>query len=349
MKKFCAVIPSLNPDERLLDVVNGLKEKEFYKIIIVNDGSSSDKYFSELKDGCDILTHYKNYGKGRAMKTALNYYMNTYSDVCLGVVFADSDNQHDTEDICRCCEELYDNPDSLILGSRDFNQSNVPSRSRFGNKTTSFVFKSLCGIDISDTQTGLRAMGNSVIPYFLDLFGERFEYETNMLLECKKQNIPIREVPIKTVYIDGNKSSHFNPLTDSAAIYKLIIKYAWSSLMSFVIDIALFSLCLVVFKKLPDKTLLLFSTVVSRILSSLFNYAVNHKVVFRCKEHMGRTLLKYYVLCLIQMGASYGGVYLLTSILGISSVIIKIIVDTVLWLISFRIQHSWVFKNSIKR
>lgn len=343
MNKFCAVIPSLNPDEKLLDVVNGLKKKGFYRIILVNDGSVSDEYFSQLEADCDILAHYKNYGKGRAMKTALNYYMNTYSDKCIGVVFADSDNQHDTEDICRCCEVLYDNPDSLILGSRDFSGSDVPARSRFGNKTTSFVFKSLCGIAVSDTQTGLRAMGNSIIPHFLDLFGERFEYETNMLLECRKHDIPIQEVTIKTVYIDGNKSSHFNPLTDSAAIYKIIMKYAWSSLFSFVIDIVLFSLCLLFFKNYPEETAILFSTVISRIISSLFNYAVNHKVVFGCKENMRKTLLKYYALCFLQMGASYGGVFLLTSLTGISSVIIKIIVDTFLWFASFGIQRSWVF------
>lgn len=345
MEKMCAIIPAFNPDERIIEVITSLQSKNFYKIIIVNDGSLSDKYFLQLKNTCNILTHYKNYGKGRAMKTALNYYMNKYSSECAGVVFADCDNQHSIDDIENCCTALLETPDNLILGVRNFNSDNVPHKNRFGNKFTSLVFKYLCGLKISDTQTGLRAMGNSIIPFFLALSGERFEYETNMLLECKRLDIQISEVKIKTVYINGNKSSSFKAVRDSFMIYAVILKYISSSLISFLVDIILFSIALLLFKTLPHSVMIFLSTAISRGISSFVNYILNHKFVFATNKTLSKTIAKYYTLCIIQMGVSYALVCFCDNFLTLNTVIIKIIIDTFLFFISFRIQRGWVFKN----
>ena len=77
---------------------------------------------------------------------------------------------------------------------------------------TSWVFKVLCGMEISDTQTGLRAFPVSLLPLLLSVKGDRFEYETNMLLKFRQCGVKIKEVPIETVYIEENATSHFRPI-----------------------------------------------------------------------------------------------------------------------------------------
>lgn len=346
---ICAIIPSLNPDEKIIDVVKGLKEKGFYKIIVVNDGSNSDHYFRMLESDCDILTHYKNLGKGRAMKTAFNYYMNKYSDCCVGVVIVDSDNQHIPCDVVKCCEDLLKHPDSMVLGVRNFKGDNVPLHNKLGNRITAFVFTALCGIKVSDTQTGLRAIGNSAIADFLEVKGERFEYETNMLLETKKEDIELREVPITTVYLEDNKSSHFNVFTDSLSIYKVLLSYLSSSILSTGIDFLTFFISLKIFHFLSSELNILIATVISRALSSLCNYLMNHKVVFRSHSGIKNTIAKYYVLCIIQLLMSYGGVYALHTCLNWNEMIAKVVVDLLLFIVSFQIQREWVFRNRKQR
>ena len=93
-----------------------------------------------------------------------------------------------------------------------------------GNKTTSRMFRLFYGIGLSDTQTGLRAIPRTFLERFIRVEGERFEYETNMLLQMKKQGILFLEQPITTVYDPEDYSSHYNALKDSWRIFKVMFK-----------------------------------------------------------------------------------------------------------------------------
>lgn len=189
-------------------------------------------------------------------------------------------------------------------------------------------------------------MGNSIIPKFVGISGERFDYETNMLLETKSLDIPIKEVPIKTIYIEDNKQSHFNPIKDSIAIYKTILGYISSSLGAAAIDLGLYWLLSVLLGGLGGKLRIALSTVFARIVSSLFNYTVNSKAVFRSSENPRKTVVRYYILCVLQTAASYGGVYGLSLIFGQEhTTLIKLPVDCILFLLSFKIQQNWVFNR----
>lgn len=344
--KVTAIVPSLNPDEKFLKVINNLVSAGFDRIIVVNDGSAHDKkhfFDAAEKNGvCTVLTHNKNLGKGRALKTAFNHFLNSNSDHT-GVVTVDGDGQHLVSDVVKCVKCLNAYPGNLILGVRNFNSIDTPMRSKFGNKITSFAFQSLCGLSISDTQTGLRAIPARFVRQILDLPGERFDYETNMLLETKRKNIPVKEVKIETVYIDENRSSHFNPLTDSLSIYRVIGKFIWSSIASMLCDFSLFMILTYLFSYLPLSTNLLIATIGARIVSSLLNFIINRKIVFSSQGHMRPTLIKYYSLCIIQISLSYLGVYTLKTI-GINIALSKIITDSILFLCSFRLQLGWVFK-----
>jgi dolichol-phosphate mannosyltransferase len=266
-----------------------------------------------------------------------------------GIITVDSDGQHTVEDVGKIASAMSEHPDSLILGARDFNEGGVPWKSRFGNKCTVVALKLFIGGNISDTQTGLRGIPNSLIKRFSTLPGDRFEYETVMLIDAIKSDTDIREVSIKTVYINENSETHFHPVKDSLKIYKVILgtffKYILSSLSSFLVDYGIFCAIIAILARLGHaKTQSVWiATVIARICSSLFNYTVNKKIVFGSSRGM-ETLLQYYILCLAQMAASAGFVSLMAKG-GFPVQIAKIIVDTILFVVSFKIQNRYIFKK----
>lgn len=345
------IIPSLNPDEKLMQVVNALVAEGFKDIVIVNDGSDAAHQepfaqASKLKE-CTVLKHAINLGKGRALKTAFTYCLNNRTD-CEGVVTVDGDNQHKAKDIAACAVKMRECGNKVILGVRDFSGSNVPYKSRVGNNLTSMVFKFACGMKISDTQTGLRAIPFEYLKQMCLVEGERFEYETNMLLVLKKENIGYEEVNIETVYIDENQTSHFNPIKDSIKIYRIIFKFLFGSLSSSVIDIVLFAVVNYLTAGLGSELSILVSTVAARAVSSFYNFNFNRKAVFNSKSAVKSSIVKYYTLCVVQMILSYVLVLAINTLLSagnILTVVSKIVVDTVLFLISFQIQRAWVFKK----
>lgn len=247
------LIPALNPPKNLVDYVEELIEKGIGDILIVDDGSNgkSQYIFEKLSslEEVEVLRNAKNLGKGRSLKNAFNYFL-TMSNIedYEGIVTADSDGQHRVEDVIAMKEAINQYPNSLILGCRDFDSDNVPPKSKFGNKLTKSVIKGLYGRKITDTQTGLRGFPKNIILDMIDISGERFEYETRMLIHTFEKNIPIDEITIETIYYDNNAETHFNPIKDSLKIYKVIFgsffKYLLSSLSSFIVDIVFFQLFL---------------------------------------------------------------------------------------------------------
>lgn len=358
--EIAIVIPALNPNERMVTLVKELKEAGFQNIILVDDGSEIEnrKYFKICKEefDCRIIRHVVNFGKGIALKSAFNHILDNRPDIT-GTVTVDCDGQHQTKDIITCAKLVQEHPDSLILGCRRFDDREIPFRSRFGNKFTIAFIRLLCGIKVSDTQTGLRGMSRLLIQeHFAKTKGERFEYEMNMLLAAKENSIPVIEFPIQTIYLEKNESSHFNPLIDSIRIYKVFVKFMLSSFSSFIIDIALFYLLGLVLRPLiGDRltisvfglniTLLtLFRSIGSRLCSSLYNFTINKKQVFHSESKDVSILVKYYILCVCQLILSAVLVdQALTFIF--SRTIRKCIIDTILFTISFQIQREWVFKN----
>ena len=348
MGKVYIFIPSLNPDKKLLKVVNDLLKQTEYDIIVLDDGSniSNRHIFDEILkyERCHILRHAVNLGKGRALKDGFNYILNTYPD-CIGVVTVDGDGQHTTKDIIRCAEALEENPDSLVLGSRDFDSENVPAKNGMGNKITRKTMKLLCGIDIPDTQTGLRGISSEFMKILMNVSGERFEFETNMLISAKENGIAFNIVPIDTVYIEDNASSHFNPIKDSIKIYAIFVKFLFASLSSSVIDVALFTVFIAMFKGFFPEYYIYIATGLARLFSSIYNFNMNKHTVFRNKEKNIFVAVRYFGLCIIQAAVSsicVAGIFKLSEF---NESAIKIVVDVILFFISFQIQREWVFKK----
>lgn len=355
LSRISVVLPSLDPDEKLVAVVDGLLGIGFTDIILVNDGSKPENlhYFTDLAaqhPEITLLHHEVNKGKGAALKNAFRYFLENRPDG-LGVVTVDGDNQHHPEDTKACCEHML-KTGRVTLGCRDFTLDHVPARSRFGNHTTSAIFKLFVGMTISDTQTGLRAIPRDVVEKIVDVFGDRFEYETNMLLAFKDKGIDFDEVKIRTVYIEENKSSHFRVIHDSWRIYKLILahffRYTLSSLVSAVVDTLCYGL-LDNFLPLTGMALTAAAGVGARVVSSLLNFFLNKKLVFQTDVDTKKAMVKYYMLALPQMAVQVlltQGVYVLFRIGEGASVLrtaIYAIVMTVLYFVSYMIQQRWVF------
>lgn len=351
MNDIMVIVPSLNPDNALIQVVDGLRSAGFNNIIVVDDGSD-DKHqepFKHAKEsGCTVILHDINMGKGQALRSAFKYVTFNRSDI-KAVITVDGDNQHEIPDIVNCINEYRNKPDNIILGCRDFSQDDVPARSRFGNNMTRFVFRCACGIKISDTQTGLRCIPAQYLHNMLEIDGNRYEYETNMLLYMKEHRIPFSEVKIHTVYIEENSSSHFNPIKDSVRIYAVIFKFLASSVWASVVDLLMFAvMCHLLAGHLDKSMYILASTILARVISSLCNYTINHKIVFKSEGSMRNTIVRYYILCVCQMVVSYALVFLAAYVLHIGGGLVvaaKAVIDTILFFISFRIQKAWVFKK----
>lgn len=336
------VIPAYQPDQKLTGVVRDLLAKTDYSIVVVNDGSRESclPVFEELKalERVTVLTHEVNRGKGAALKTAFKYvYENMPGEE--GVVTADADGQHLPADIVRVVEAFRQNPKALVLGGRRFT-GNVPFRSRAGNAITRFVFRISTGVAVYDTQTGLRAFAVSRVPEMLTLQGDRYEYEISQLLYCTKKDIPIEEVTIETVYIEDNASTHFNAFRDGWRIYKIILAFVSSSIISFLFE---FVLTLVLDNFIKSLTAL---TLTARVLSSILNYELNKRVAFEsdARHSFGKYVLTAAGIYLLYLGL----MFVFQKVLGLPLWLSIIISQCISYPLSFVIQRKFVFKESGK-
>ena len=339
------VIPAYQPSEILLDLVKDVIAVG-YGVIIVDDGSSSDKQwiFEKLKIMPDVvvLHHIENMGKGAALKTAFRY-IRELKDRTAYIVTMDADGQHLPDDMEQAIMTARLHPGSLILGVRDFDKD-IPLRSKLGNKITRTAFRIISRTKVTDTQTGLRAFSFSLLDYMLQTEGIGYEYEMNMLLHCRRNNIPIVEFPIKTVYLDKeNSSSHFHPFRDSMKIFKTIFKFASSSLASFALDYILFLVLSLITQGFAYGLLL--SNVIARLGSGTFNYLLNRNLVFKDKRNARKTFLAYLLLAVGILLANNIVLSFYAYTLALPVWFAKILTEITLFLISLTVQTKFIFKK----
>ena len=329
------VIPAYEPDQKLIKLIDEIREKTPYSVVVVDDGSSpkAQPVFDALEGKATVIHHDGNKGKGAAIKTALAY-IQEHRPGGEGVVTADADGQHLVKDIIRVCEDWKEHPEALVLGSRRFT-GKVPFKSRAGNAITRFVFHVSTGVKVFDTQTGLRAFSVKRIPMMLEMRGDRYEYEINVLLYSTRHRVPIREVTIDTVYIEDNASSHFHAVRDAWRIYKMILLFVASSLASFLIDILSFKLLRLLFPAWGQ----LAAEILARIISSVCNYFINKKLVFDGKG--ASSIIRYYILAVGVLIGDYIMLAVLSKIMP--ELLAKIIAGAVLYPISFYFQRRFVF------
>jgi glycosyltransferase involved in cell wall biosynthesis len=228
---IAVLIPAWKPQPQLISFVHSLVDAECAAILVVDDGSGPEyrRTFDALArhPRVAVLRHAENRGKGSALKTGLDSFLSDYPEYA-GIVSADADGQHSVEDVVHVAHALTRNVHRLVLGSRNQTRE-MPLRSWFGNTLTRYVFRAVTGAMLLDTQTGLRGFPAPLVPELLAVNGERYEYETAVLIAyCRAGRVPV-EIPIRTLYTENNRSSHFRPIADSLQIYRILTKSIFES------------------------------------------------------------------------------------------------------------------------
>lgn len=340
--EYVVLIPAYKPDMRLVALVDELTQVDL-PVLVVDDGSTEEQrpVFDELaKRNIPVVRHAVNQGKGRAIKTGFNYLLINHPEL-KGVVTADCDGQHTTNDIQSVLDALRKHPDDMIIGARKFT-GKVPLRSMVGNKITRAVFWFATGIKVTDTQTGLRGFPASCMARVMRLSGERYELEMNVLLALKNWNMHATEVPIETIYINDNAASHFNALKDGLLVFRQIITYMCSSAASWIVDYGMYILLLLL--PLPVKLPEVACHVIARICSSLVNFKINQKAVFHM--HGGkREFILYVLMVAITLGIGTPLLHLLTNNAGWNALIAKMCVDTLLFFFNYLVQREIIFRR----
>lgn len=337
------IIPAYQPEAILIDIVKNLCGNPEQKIIVVDDGSSSDKnhIFVEVAkiSGVDVLRHAENLGKGCALKTGFNHFLLNYAHDSIGVVTADADGQHIPEDIQKVSQALMKYPKALIVGARKF-RGKIPFRSRFGNVVTSLFFKFIVGVKLSDTQSGLRAIPKAFIEEILEMTTSGYDFELDMLMRAARRRIQIRETPIHTIYLDKNKTSHFNPLIDSLKIYFIFIRFTAISIISALLDFVLFMVCYYLVANV------FVSIIFARVVSGIFNFVFGKCITFRSRGKIVSEGIRFIILAILLVLISYGLITSLVNFLGMSVYVSKVISEGALFFMSFAAQRVFVFRVS---
>lgn len=339
--KRIALIPAYKPDETLKQLVSELVASD-YSVVIVDDGSGEEYrfLFDNLRKKAIVLFYDDNRGKGYALKTGLKYIYENETDPEAVVVTMDADGQHLVSDAEKIYDELQKKEADMVIGSRVISKE-APIKSRYGNKVTRLVYRVVTKVNVYDTQSGLRAFSYHMIPMMLEIPGERYEYEMNVLLFMAKYKRRMTEVPIRTIYFDKQNSvSHFDAVKDSFKIYKEILKFSGSSLISFFIDYFMYLFILM----LRGNEAVLLANICARMVSSCLNFLVNKKLVFTSDGNIVTEAVKYFGLVVMILSINTSVLTFLTSH-GMNAFLCKIFVEFMLFLFSYGIQCFVIFRK----
>jgi glycosyltransferase involved in cell wall biosynthesis len=343
------LIPAYRPSGILLEIVARVIDTDRFldlcAIVVVDDGSGREfrPIFDELQSNhaVTVLRHAVNLGKGAALKTGFNHILLAFPD-SVGVVTADADGQHAVPDILHLARALVAKPDQIVLGVRQFH-GEVPLRSQFGNIISRYVFHVFTGVGLSDTQTGLRAWPRRYCMAALPIAINGYDFELECLLKAHHndgQDFSICQVPIKTIYLEGNRGSHFNPILDSMRIYFVFARYCGASVLAAIIDTLIFSL---VFGKTAN---VVASQAAGRVVAVAIVFMVARNLVFRSSVSVPKALAKYLTLVTVMGIVSYGMMNYLRRVAGLPVVASKLIAEGLLFLANFAIQRQIVFAGS---
>jgi len=336
-----ALIPAYNPSVGLLDYAKSvLSSGQFIQVVVVNDGSEvvCQPIFEKLRQlkGVTVRQHAINWGKGAALKTGFNHILCHYPQAT-GIVTIDADGQHLLDNAVNVAQALEQHPNDLVLGVREF-KSNIPLRSRLGNSVTRLMMRWVAGIKTQDTQTGLRGIPISFARRLLRANANGYEFELDMLLLANRCNITLNEVPIHTVYIDDNASSHFRPIIDSLKIYFVMFRFTIVALLSAVLDYLVFFAMLLF---VTPKIWLCF--VVGRLISMTFNYIYVRRFAFHSHEGHRSAFPKYFTLVIFSGAVAYALIHFMMTQLHMSALPAKLISEFIMYVINFLVQRDLIF------
>jgi len=217
--KTAAIIPAYREERHISDVVRRTRQ-QLDHVVVIDDGSSDNTARCAREAGAEVIVHSQNRGKGEAIKTGLRHWLDRQF---IHVIILDADGQHLPEEIDRFIAAAAETGDrSFFLGNRMNNLTGMPFVRRVVNRYMSNRISRICRQEIPDTQCGFRMLDRQLIPELLE-GGNRFDYETEMLIIASRKGYRIESVPITTVYSD--EVSKIHPARDTIRFFKLMRRY----------------------------------------------------------------------------------------------------------------------------
>lgn len=339
-RKPVALIPAYDPSNGLIPLLESLASSgRFLAIVLVNDGSQAEHraLFTRAQaiEGVILLEHAINLGKGAALKSGINHVLCHYPKA-VGLVTADADGQHLPEDIFSVAAKLMEQPDALVLGVRSFTGA-VPLRSRFGNTLTRWIFQTLIGYRLQDTQTGLRGIPIAFAPALLRIKTTGYDFELDMLIRAKERGVAAAQVPIETIYEAGNATSHFNPVLDSLKIYFVFVRYLFASVVTTLVSMMAFYLSFQLTGHLA------LSEAMLRVVGTFIQFFLNRGPVFRSNTGLFNAFVRFVGLIVLMGFAAYWLTLGFVEWLNLDVVTSRILAALVLYLPAFTMQRDLVF------
>ncbi len=213
-----AVIPAYQDEKHIGNIVRRTRERLDH-VLVVDDGSSDQTAQRARDAGAQVIVHDQNRGKGEAIKTGLGYWLDRE---VMWVNLLDSDGQHLPEEIDRFLTAAGATQLTFFIGNRMNNLAGMPFIRRVVNRYMSRQISRVCGQEIPDTQCGFRMLHRQLIPQLLG-GGDRFDYDTEVLIIASRKGYRIESVPITTIYTD--QVSKIRPLRDAIRFLKLMWRY----------------------------------------------------------------------------------------------------------------------------
>jgi glycosyltransferase involved in cell wall biosynthesis len=213
--QVCVIIPTYNNQGTLAAVINDVLAYTD-QVIVVNDGSTDDtqaiiQSFPQIQS----VGYTQNVGKGWALRKAFDY---ANEQGYQHAITIDSDGQHFASDLPAFIERLEQEPGSLIIGSRNMEQSSVPGKSSFGHKFSNFWFWVETGIKCPDTQSGYRLYPIHLLKN-TKYVTRKYEFEIEVIVRAAWKGIKIDWVPVTVYYAPKEtRISHFRPFQDFSRI-----------------------------------------------------------------------------------------------------------------------------------
>lgn len=222
--KALIIVPAFNESQTIFKVLTSLPKKlkgiSYIETILVNDGSQDDTLIKAKKAKVQIVSHAINRGLGAAIKTGLEIAKKKNADIAITF---DGDGQHNPADIAKIIDPITKKKADLVIGTRFKKLQNVPFDRLVINCFANLATLILFGVISTDSQSGLRAFSKKAIE-LIDFKGERMDFSSEILLEAKKHNLAVYEIPIKAIYTSYSRAKGQKNLNSLAVFSRFLVR-----------------------------------------------------------------------------------------------------------------------------
>lgn len=324
------LMPVYNPNERIINYVKKLKENN-YQVVLINDGSKSEYHslFEKMVHDCKIISYPLFKGKGYAIKKGIHYIKEHLQDK-KGIIILE--NEYDL---------MYINHIRTVINKNSQKMCVVHHK---GKRFLTKLFSMIYNKEFIDVDSELFGFSMNYLDQMMAV--DENCYEVQSLIQSVQNNQEIEEIQLE------NKQQPFHLKNKTIQVLYVIflhlIRFVSSSIISSVIDVLLAWILLDVLKiwMTNDFWRIALSSLIARVLSTIVNYVINKKYVFKGKASSKQTAIRFLILTIIITILSTLFVYVASSLHIMSEKLAKPVGDLLLFLLSYSAQTKWVFKNN---